>query len=212
MLARCIKFNLPNGDNFETPLLLPSFSSKGFPDLKKMIRVLEEYIAGPVLISAYDVNYKLIQKKIRFSSQLLFIDSGGYECSSLVDFVNQNIGIYKPKKWNEKLFYKTINMLLEDDVLKVIISYDHPRTRQSLSTQLSSTYELFKRLGAKRDFVKEILLKPESKCKDEQLLPIDKIIKNINKFEPFDIIGVTEKELGLTQIAAMLNMSASRMS
>ena len=57
MLARCTKFSLPNGDNFETPLLLPSFSSKGFPDLRKIIKILEEYISGPVLISAYDVHY-----------------------------------------------------------------------------------------------------------------------------------------------------------
>lgn len=206
MLSRCAKFNLPNGDFFETPLLLPSFSSKGFPDLRKIIKILEEHISGPVLISAYDVHYKLIQKKITFSQQLLFIDSGGYECSSVVDFINHSIGVYKPKKWNEKLFYKSISELLEDNVPKVIISYDHPRCRQSLAVQISAANSLFKHFGAQNTFVKEILLKPESCHKDGQVLPAEKIAKNISKFKAFDIIGLTEKELGESLLERMANI------
>ena len=118
MLARCIKYNLPNGDYFETPLLLPSFSSKGFPDLRKIIKILDEHISGPVLISAYDVYYKMIQKKINFSQNLLFVDSGGYECSSIVDFTNHSIGIYKPKRWNEKLYHKTIKVVCRQTILE----------------------------------------------------------------------------------------------
>lgn len=206
MLARCTKFNLPNGDCFETPLLLPSFSSKGFPDLRKTIRILEEHISGPVLISAYDVYYKLIQKRISFSPQLLFVDSGGYECSSIVDFINHSIGVYKPKKWNEKLFYKSINVLLEDSVPKVIISYDHPRCRQTLSMQIKAANALFKHFGLKNKFVKEILLKPESRYRSEQLLPSKKIVKHINKLRSFDIIGLTEKELGESLLERMVNI------
>lgn len=210
MLARCTKFNLPNGDYFETPLLLPSFSSKGFPELKKIIKILEEHISGPVLISAYDVYYKLIQKTISFSPQLLFVDSGGYECSSIVDFINHSIGVYKPKKWNEKLFHKSINVLLEDSVPKVIISYDHPRCRQSFSMQVNVANILFKHFGSKNKFVKEILLKPESRCKDDQLLPVEKIVKNANKLRPFDIIGLTEKELGESLLERMVNICQIR--
>lgn len=210
MLARCTKFNLPNGDCFETPLLLPSFSSKGFPDLRKIIKILEEHISGPVLISAYDVYYKLIQKRISFSPQLLFIDSGGYECSSIVDFINHSIGVYKPKKWNEKLFYKSVKVLLEDSVPKVIVSYDHPRCRQTLSKQANTANALFKHFGSQNKFVREILLKPESRCGTEQLLSTGKIVKNINKLRSFDIIGLTEKELGESLLERMVNICRIR--
>lgn len=210
MLARCTKFNLPNGDFFETPLLLPSFSSKGFPDLRKIIKILEEHISGPVLISAYDVHYKLIQKRISFSPQLLFIDSGGYECSSIADFINHSIGVYKPKKWNEKLFHKSINALLKDSVPKVIVSYDHPRCRQLLSKQIDAAISLFKHFGLKNKFMKEILLKPESHYKDGQLLPTEKIVKNIGRFGSFDIIGLTEKELGESFLERMVNICRIR--
>jgi hypothetical protein len=210
MLARCIKFDLPNGDYFETPLLLPSFSSKGFPDLKKMIKILEEYITGPVLISAHDIHYNLIQKKINFSTQLLFIDSGGYECSTIGDFSNNNIGVYKPRPWNQVLFYKTVNMLIRDNVPKIIISYDHPKHRQPLSSQINSANTLFKRLDSKGKFVKAILLKPESRNKNKQLLPTEKIITNISKFSSFDIIGLTEKELGDSLLERMMNICRIR--
>ena len=40
---------------FRTPAIIPSFSSKGFPDVKKIIEVSAEYLSGEVLVSAYDV-------------------------------------------------------------------------------------------------------------------------------------------------------------
>jgi len=210
MLARCIKYNLPNGDFFETPLLLPSFSSKGFPDLKKTVRTLEEFISGPVLISAYDVNYGLIQEKIKFSKQVLFIDSGGYECSTIVDFFNHSVGTYKPKAWNKKLFCKNIVSLLKNNVPKVIISYDHPKLRRPLDEQIQEANYLFEKFSLESEFIKEILLKPETHNKDEQILPIGEIINNISCLAPFDIIGLTEKELGNSVLERMINICKIR--
>lgn len=210
MLARCEKLYLPNGDSIDTPLLLPSFSSKGFPELKKIIKILEENITGPVLISAYDIYYKLIQRRITFSSQLLFIDSGGYECSSAVDFVDHGKGIYKPKRWNERIFFKTAKLLLSDNIPKVIISYDHPKSRQPIDLQIESAIVLFKKLDTTKKFVKEILLKPETSAKDKQYLAIDRVVNNVQKFKSFDIIGVTEKELGDSLLERMLSISKIR--
>lgn len=44
-----------------TPLLVPSFSSKGFPDVSEIIRTAEQLVDGPILISAYDLYHKKIQ-------------------------------------------------------------------------------------------------------------------------------------------------------
>ena len=38
-----------------TPLLLPSFSCKGFPDVKEILKFSEELIDSEMLISAYDM-------------------------------------------------------------------------------------------------------------------------------------------------------------
>jgi hypothetical protein len=39
------------------------------------MKMMAEFITSPILISAYDVHYRLISREIRFS-QLLFLDSG----------------------------------------------------------------------------------------------------------------------------------------
>jgi hypothetical protein len=60
-----------------TPLLIPSFSSKGFPDIDKIIKYSSELIEGVALISAYDLHYGKIKPPFDFPS-LIFLDSGGY--------------------------------------------------------------------------------------------------------------------------------------
>jgi hypothetical protein len=61
MLARKRVLRL-NGQEVErTPLLVPSFSSKGFPDVRKIIEYSSEIIEGPMLVSAYDLHYGKIE-------------------------------------------------------------------------------------------------------------------------------------------------------
>ena len=58
-------------DNITTPLLLPSFSSKGFPYINKILKATELYFDIPFLISAYDLYYRHIELP-QHSSNLLF--------------------------------------------------------------------------------------------------------------------------------------------
>lgn len=210
-LARSVNFDIYNGDQVETPILLPSFSSKGFPQLKALIRLLSDWMSGPVLLSAYDLEYSKINKGIIWPPQLLFIDSGGYECSSIVDFIDEEKDSYKPKNWNQRLYKKHVRAILLDDIPKVIVSYDNPRLRQSLNNQIKLANKMFSEFdNTKRKFIREILIKPESKEKNEQYLPIDNIVKDIKKFQPFRIIGFTEKELGTSLLERMANIAKVR--
>ena len=52
-----------NGREIErTPLLIPSFSSKGFPEIDKVIRYSSELIDGAALVSSYDLHYGKIRR------------------------------------------------------------------------------------------------------------------------------------------------------
>ncbi len=210
-LARSVNFDIYNGDKVETPILLPSFSSKGFPQLRTLMQLLSDWISEPVLLSAYDLEYSRISKGINLPPQLLFIDSGGYECSSIVDFIDEEKDSYKPKKWNRPLYKKHVKAILKKDIPKVIVSYDNPKLRQPLNRQISLAKKMFTEFDkTKRNFIREILIKPESKKENEQCLPIDKIIKDIKKFHPFRIIGFTEKELGTSLLERMANIAKVR--
>ncbi|HYA88052.1 MAG TPA: hypothetical protein VEI57_13425 [Nitrospirota bacterium] len=55
------KRQLASGNNriITTPLLIPSFSSKGFPDLADKFAIVVEVITDAVLVSAYAFFYRL---------------------------------------------------------------------------------------------------------------------------------------------------------
>ena len=57
MLAKRRIIRLGNFTELKTPILLPSFSSKGFPKVQKIIKACEEYITDEILVSAYDISY-----------------------------------------------------------------------------------------------------------------------------------------------------------
>lgn len=211
MLARSEKLYLPNGDFIETPILLPSFSSRGFPELKKITKYLEEHLSGPFLISAYDLHHKLIQRKLKFANRLVFIDSGGYESASITDFLDADKGTYRPKKWNVRSYQQEINASLKDSIPKVIISYDHPKVRKPINEQITSAKLAFNKFSSHgHKFIKEILIKPEAKEKNEQSINIENVIQQIKKFESFDIIGFTETEMGKSLLERMNNIHRFR--
>src|SRR5258708_36143406 len=68
-----------------TPLLVPSFSSKGFPEVDRLIKSSAEIITDTCLVSAYDISYGLIPDNLSFA-EFLFLDSGGYDSCKDLDF------------------------------------------------------------------------------------------------------------------------------
>ena len=58
MLAKRRHLYLKDGNVVDTPLLIPSFSSKGFPYVSEIIETTKEIICDEILVSAYDIYYK----------------------------------------------------------------------------------------------------------------------------------------------------------
>ncbi|HCY76733.1 MAG TPA: hypothetical protein DHV28_12505 [Ignavibacteriales bacterium] len=197
----------PLGLIIQTPLLVPSFSSKGFEttgknsELQYYLNLSTPFITESLLISAYDYKYKFIpsRKKLSFAS-LIFIDSGGYEVSTFRDFSEIKKMPVKSKKWNENLHNETINEWSNEDNV-IIISYDSDKSRKNFSDQINSAKELFNRHP---NHMSDFLIKPETK--DEQTINFDKLIRHIKKLKDFNIIGLTEKEAGDSMILRMKNI------
>jgi len=70
----------------QTPILLPSFSSKGLApgSLRAVMQFAEGLISEEALVSAYDLHHAEIN--LPTFPSMLFIDSGGYEVSDQLDF------------------------------------------------------------------------------------------------------------------------------
>jgi hypothetical protein len=187
----------------ETPLLLPSFSSKGFPQVRQIMDLMAEFITSPILISSYDVYYRLIAQKITFS-QLLFLDSGGYEARIDHDLSETYGRMHKPKPWNRRLHERVLRNW-SSRWPTIAVSFDSPVQFLSLSKQIHNAEEL---QGRYPNLLWEFLLKPES-AKDP-LVPIEKLITRVTHLRKFAVVGLTEKELGDSVFGAMTKIARLR--
>lgn len=215
MLAKRRAFYRDGKEIIRTPLLLPSFSSKGFPEIQEIITATSERIEGACLVSAYDLFHNKIEGPFSFASAL-FLDSGGYEASKDVELSDLGLVPHAPGDWDLDKF-KSILDGWSVPVSTVMISYDHPRERLATAEQIDRADAT---LPAKSDNVfREILFKPEQVLTGTEPEPdaatkvnVDAIIREIGKVGRFDAIGVTEKEIGLTVQERMINIAHIRMA
>jgi hypothetical protein len=199
---RAVRFN--GSEVTRTPLLVPSFSSKGFPEVKKILRYAEEVIESPMLISAYDLSHKLIEGPFDFAP-LLFLDSGGYEASKEAELSDFGEHEHHALGWSEQQYLQEVNKwssLTET----IVVSYDHPNERLKLAEQVKRANKL---LPKKPGRIREFLMKPERT--DQRFLKIKSVIENIHQMAEFQVIGVTEKEIGASVLERMGNIAQIRL-
>ena len=100
------------GVRIDTPLLVPSFSSKGFQirtdktsEVQVILKAAGEFITESYLISAYDISYKLIPRpdKLPFRPNVIVLDSGGYEISKSRDMSDVINPVPGKNVWNAKM-------------------------------------------------------------------------------------------------------------
>lgn len=173
----------------ETPLLIPAFSSnisffEKKIELQELYDTTKETTIFTSLISAYDLYYgKLSYDRILYSD-LTFIDSGNYE------YLNQE---NDEIEWTLDLYLEVLGKLEPTSTIS-IISFDK---YSSYKEQLKIAYDIFDRYP---DSIHDFLLKPEKIPKDinKQIWNFDQLKGFVEEIENFDIIGITDKDLGFT--------------
>ncbi len=205
MFAKKRKFVLRSGTALETPLLLPSFSSKTFQDehVGKILEYMAPVITDEVLISAYDLHYRKIRKKITFPS-VVFIDSGGYEASTDNELSDTGKKVHNPRRWVRE-FHQRVLAKWDYSPDTVLISFDSPKTKTDIARQISRAKKLFESHTRGNS---ELLIKTSSSHKS--YVEIDEVISHVHELAQFDIIGFTEKELGDSTLRRMCNISKVR--
>jgi len=188
-----------------TPLLVPSFSSKGFPDVEKIIQTTSEVIEGATLVSAYDLHYEKISPPFDFAS-VIFLDSGGYEASKDADLSEIDEREHRPDTWTREM-HEAVLSKWTSGVPTVFISYDHPKERCPVSEQVARAKTM---APGRMDVLREILLKPETDAQTR--LKLEAVLPHAKSLVEFDIVGVTEREIGNSILNRMENIARLRMS
>jgi len=205
-LAKLRSINGSGVGPYETPMLVPSYSSKGFLNIKHIIKNTEPFIYGPVLFSAYDFKHDFLPKEISFPS-LIFFDSGGYEAqkeADLSEYFDSLSAEYKDcHGWSEKKFEEAVKDF-QPLVPIVHISYDHPKRRIPIPEQVAAALKFGEPTS---QLCRELLIKPST---DRKFLDMDEVNAHVKKYAPFAVIGVTEKELGSSLLDRMTNVARLR--
>lgn len=211
------------------PLLVPSVSSKGFPLVKGvseaglLARSVQQDLTGALLISAYDLHHRLLPDAERLlgpshgetmyaTPALLIVDSGGYELNA-TDFEagETHRDTYVPRPYGRAEFEAVADTLPKDrDVL--LVSYDEP-VRAGDSSTARAGYrgqrEQAQAFFASRPHVRsDFLIKPEGL---DAYLDVRALTGEAENLGVFDVVGVTEPELGRTlldRLAALASLRA----
>ena len=203
ILAGRRELRFPDGTALRTPILVPSFSSR-IPKVEKIFRASEEFIDGPLLISAFDVKHGHLNEPFDFGSAV-FLDSGGYEAATDSDLSDVSTAPATVKDWTEAEHISVLNGWTSK-VPTVVISYDHPRVRCAITEQVRAA----SKLPIPKNALREILIKPETE--DQHFVQVESIRKNVHALAVFDVIGVTEKEIGSSVFQRMENIALVRLA
>ena len=204
-LARTLPLTIQGRElKVSTPLLVPSFSSKAGNDLNEIFEALKLSITESFLVSAYDVRYKRIAIPNNALAEVMFLDSGGYEVTKDFDVTDPYYPSPEPRPWTKDQ-YRDILEKVDPIMPTFVTSFDHPLERQSASQQVDAAIAVFK------DFPglgREILFKPEEE--GQAYIPIPSLTAQVSRFSEFDIVGMTETELGGSVLERMANISRVR--
>ena len=217
MLARTsIIRHASSGVSLSTPLLIPSFSSKGFgvsqadktSEIGKFVELSAEFITRVCLVSAYDVSYGHVPAPATFpfKPELMFLDSGGYEKSRDKDYSSVIDPVPAPDPWDETR-YRNVLTAWPDEVPAVFVSYDDPDVRQPIKEQILRARELF---TAFPKHVSLFLIKPETLSQRSLKECIHSITARADDLTGFQLLGVTEKELGNSMLERMVQLALLR--
>lgn len=212
MYARSRKINHPIGKPFETPLLIPSFSSKGFgfsksgeSELPQIFRAAEEFITDSLLVSAYDLHHGHVTMETGVA-EITIVDSGGYETTDQTDLSETFVSEVHAKDWNRDKLIQTLDAW-PTHIPAVFVSYDAHDERRPLEEQISAARPTIARYPHQ---LHALLIKPETR--DQKHVQVDNIVRVAQTLSPFNIIGLTEKELGSRMIDRMVNLWRIRRS
>lgn len=202
MLSKGRQININGNKVAETPAVVPSFSSKGFPEVQKIIEALDSTITDAALVSAYDISYGYINGGPQYPEYLI-LDSGGYECSKDMELSDTRANNYNESEWTLAQLETVLDQWAAPQPT-IAVSYDHPKSRVTLAKQIESAQQLFKG----RKFGREILIKPEAIGKER--VNFKAVEEQIYELRSFDVIGFTEKELGYSIFNRMANIKKVR--
>jgi hypothetical protein len=226
---RSRRVRLSTGVELRTPLLVPSVSSAGFRTDAEIVVENNEVLTVPepwqwllttgtaireaLLVSAYDLHHENLPdtEPLRFDytrtmySQLgvVFIDSGLYE---EVHGPPPHNGFRQD--WSRDLLAALLDSIDEGCTNAIVVNYDlYDEGDGAYADQIAAARRFFK---DRPRYASDFLLKPERSRGRFDKRAMTDFVPHAADMADFDVIGVTEKDLGDTLLDRLANLARLR--
>ena len=169
-----------------TPLIAPSFSSRGFPYLSDIWEEFRHKLYGVCLVSAFDVAGGRIPTDVADMVNVAILDSGMYETRVRKPDLNATESSPHPEDWSREQFLEAVQGMGSQGNL-VLVNFDQV---ERLEDQIELAIEDFSTAPhAASDF----LIKPAGPA---ELVNVAKLAQFADRLKHFSVIGITAREAG----------------
>ena len=169
-----------------TPLIVPSFSSCGFPHVADIYDLMKEKLYGVCLISALDIASNRIPTDVTDEVNLVLIDSGMYEARNAESRQADQSQSDTSEDWVREE-YLEIASRIDPGANVILVNYDGVETVEQQIRQASEDFSHAPHAAS------DFLAKPESPT---QLINVARLAQHADKLEQFDVVGITAREAG----------------
>ena len=166
-----------------TPLVVPSFSSRGFPDVATIHDAVSHNLYGVSLVSAPDVANGFLPADALIATNVVVLDSGGYETNNV--YPARELCV-RGNQWSMERYRKSVSDIQE---LANVVTVSFDRHCQLESQIEGASEDMSIAQTASFDF----LIKPHS---DQQLVNVAELSRHVEQLSQFPVIGVTAREIG----------------
>ena len=166
-----------------TPLIAPSFSSRGFPQVSELWKDLKYKLYGVCLASAFDIAEGHFPADLTGMVNLAIIDSGIYETD---DQLNGYGNPASDANWTRQRYCETVSSIDKATNL-ILVNFDQIG---NFEDQIEAAIADF---SCAPDAAPDFLIKPEAL---EEPVNLAKLVRWSDKLEQFAVIGIAAREAG----------------
>ena len=169
-----------------TPLIAPSFSSRGFHYLSDIWEEFRPKLYGVCLVSAFDIAGERIPGGVADLVNVAILDSGLYEARVRKTDLNATESSPHYEDWTREQYSKVIHSVGDQGNL-MLVNFDHVGR---LERQIELAIEDFSMAScAASDF----LVKPATQA---EMVNLAKLAQFADELKRFNVIGITAREAG----------------
>ena len=169
-----------------TPLIAPSFSSRGFPQLPEIWEEFRHKLYGVCLVSAFDVAGGRIPNGVADLVNLAILDSGLYETRVRRLDLNATESYPHPEDWAREQYLEAVQVIGAQGNL-VLVNFDHVGRLEDQIELAVVDFSTAPRAAS------DFLIKPADPA---ELVNVAKLAQIADALKHFSVIGITAREAG----------------